>query len=126
MRGRFATLVFVVAAGAFSAPAAAMSAADQQPRHCRVIAGDKLPAATGGAKALCAAVERAVRELAPNARYRAEVKVLTPSSLATSLVVNGRALPERRFAVMDRELGEGSIRRFANSIAAEVAKAANR
>lgn len=97
-----------------------MSARD----YCRVTGGEKLPAATGGAKAVCAAVERAVATRAPNARYTAEVKVLTPSRLSTSLVVDGRTLPEQNFAVTDRELGEGSIRRFANSIAAEVAKAA--
>lgn len=113
-------MVLALAAAGFPTGAAGVSGAG----HCRVIAGDKLPAATGGAKAVCAAVERAVRERAPNVSYRAEVKVLTPSMLATGLVVNGRALPERRFAVTDRELGEGSIRRFANSIAAEVAKAA--
>jgi hypothetical protein len=44
--------------------------------------------------------------------------------LTASLVVNGRRLPEQKFAVMDRELGESSINRFADAIAAEVAKSA--
>jgi hypothetical protein len=39
-------------------------------------------------------------------------------------MVNGRKLPEQNFAVMDRDLNPGSIRRFAESLAREVAKAA--
>ena len=52
MRGKFATLVLALAAAGFPTGAAGVSGAG----HCRVIAGDKLPAATGGAKAVCAAV----------------------------------------------------------------------
>ena len=44
--------------------------------------------------------------------------------LSARLIVNGHALPEQHFAVMDRELDPGSISRFAQSLAAEVAKAA--
>lgn len=121
MRGKLATFILVLAAGVVPAGALAMSAPIT---HCRVLGGEKLPAATGGAKAVCAAVEKAVAARAPNIRYSAEVKVQSPSRLAATLVVNGRALPEQKFGVMDRELGEGSIKRFANSIAAEVAKAA--
>ena len=43
--------------------------------------------------------------------------------LATRLMVNGRALAEQKFAVMDDNLNKGSIERFAQSIAAAVAKA---
>jgi hypothetical protein len=57
-------------------------------------------------------------------RFTADVKVVSSSMLAANLVVNGRALPEQKFAVMDRELGQSSINRFASSLAAEVAKAA--
>jgi hypothetical protein len=38
-------------------------------------------------------------------------------------VVNGRTLPEQKFAVMDRDLNPASIQRFAQSLATEVAKA---
>jgi hypothetical protein len=116
---------FALAAGIMSANAVAMSASKQgHAHHCRVVGGEKLPAASGGAKAICAAIERAIAARAPNVRFSAEVKVLRPSMLATTVVVNGRSLPEQKFAVMDRDLNAGSIKRFANSIAAAVAKAA--
>jgi hypothetical protein len=40
------------------------------------------------------------------------------------LTVNGRILPEQKFAVMDRDLNPQSIERFAQSLAAVVAKTA--
>ena len=92
--------------------------------RCQVVGGEKLPAASGGSKAVCAEIERAVAELAPRANYSAEVKVLSKSRLAATLIVNGRALPEQRFAIMDSDLDAGAIQRFARSLAAEVAKAA--
>ena len=120
MVGKLAAVILVLA-GIAPAGSFAMSA----PRHdCRVLDAGKLPAAAGGAHAICAAIEQAVAAQAPNVRFSAEVRVVTPSMLATKLVVNGRALPEQKFAVMDRKLGASSIQRFANSIASEVAKAA--
>lgn len=92
--------------------------------HCRVVGVAKLPASAGGAQALCAAIEESVAEHAPDVRFTAEVKVVKPSMLTATLVVNGRALPEQKFAIMDRELSAASIKRFADSIAREVAKAA--
>jgi hypothetical protein len=62
--------------------------------------------------------------LAPAARYSAKVTVISRSRLAATLIVNGRALPEQKFAIMDRELNAGAIERFAHSLAAEIAKAA--
>ena len=92
--------------------------------RCQIIGGEKLPAGSGGSKALCAEIERAVAELAPRAHYSAEVTVLSKSRLAATLVVNGRTLPEQRFAIMDSDLDAGAIQRFARSLATEVAKAA--
>ena len=92
--------------------------------RCQVIGSEKLPAGSGGTKAVCAEVERAVAELAPRAHYSAEVTVLSKSRLAATLVVNGRTLPEQKFAIMDSDLNAGAIQRFARSLAAEVAKAA--
>jgi len=122
MRRALATFILLLAATGLPAGAGAMSAPAQG--HCRVLQAEKLPAAAGGARAICAAIERAVAAQAPGARFSVEVKVVTPSMLAATLVVNGRALPEQKFAVMDRTVGEASIRRFANALAAEVAKAA--
>lgn len=111
--------------GVIPTSAVAMNAAGpKSASHCRVVASEKLPAASGGPDAICSAIEKAVAGAAPNVRFSAEVTVLTPSMLSTSLHVEGRSLPEQKFAVMDRELNEASIRRFANSIAATVARAA--
>jgi len=90
---------------------------------CIVRGGEKLPVDAGSPESICAAIKRAVAARTPNARFTAVVKVLTPSQLATTLVVDGRPLPEQRFAVMDRNLNKGSIERFAQSIAAAVAEA---
>ena len=125
MQGKLAKLALGLAAGVMPASAIPMSAPTQEhEHHCRVIGGEKLPAASGGAKAICAAIEEAVAARAPNVRFSAKVKVLRPSRLSTTVVVNGRSLPEQKFAVMDRDLNEGSIKRFAKAIAAAVVEAA--
>ena len=90
--------------------------------RCQIVGGEKLPAASGGSKAVCAEIERAVADLAPRAHYSVEVKVISKSRLAAILVVNGRRLPEQNFAIMDSDLNAGAIQRFARSLAAEVAK----
>jgi hypothetical protein len=91
---------------------------------CHVENAHKLPATSGGAEALCIAIERAMRAALPTARYSAAVDVLSPSRLSAVLVVNGQRMPEQNFAVMDRELSPGSIQRFAEALATEVAKVA--
>ena len=121
MRGRIAAFVLICAAAVAPANARAMTTAQ---RSCRVIAGEKLLAATGGANALCMEIQRAVAAAAPKARYKAEVKVLPRSRLSTTLVVNGRTLPEQKFAAMDSGLSESVIRSFAEGIATAVADAA--
>lgn len=92
--------------------------------QCTIIDSGKLPALSGKDEAICAKVERAIAAKAPTARYTAEIKVVSASRLTTTLVVEGRALPLQHFAVMDRNLSEGSLERFASSLAAAVAKAA--
>ena len=119
MRGELAKIVFLVATTVFTASANAMSASGR----CRVIAGGRLPAATGGSTAICSEIERAIASVAPGVDYHAEVKVLSASRLSADLVVNGRALPEQNFAIMDRQLDRAAIQRFARSLAAELSKA---
>jgi hypothetical protein len=126
MRGRSATFIFLLAIALTPAGAAAMSPSGKASVRCHVVGSEKLPRTSGGASAICAEVERAVAAVAPAARYSAEVKVLSRSKLAATLVVNGRTLPEQNFAIMDRELNPGAIERFARSLAAEIAKAAKR
>ena len=99
--------------------------ARREPHHrCEIADAAKLPRALGGAQAICSEIERAVAAAAPTARYSASVRVLSSSRLSAVLVVNGRTLPDQNFAVMDRELNQDSIRRFADALATEVAKSA--
>lgn len=127
MRGRIATIVLICAAAVSPTNGRAMSAAGKGAQgSCRVASGEKLLAKAGGAEALCAAVERAVAKAAPMARYKAEVRILPRSRLSTTLVVNGRSLPDQKFAVMDDELKPDSIQRFAEGLADQVADAAKR
>lgn len=101
-----------------------MSAPDQlHQAHCSVTGSERLPADAGGADTICAAITLAIAARTPSIRYTAEVKVLSASMLTARLTVNGRALAEQKFAVMDRNLNKASIERFAQSIAAAVAKA---
>lgn len=124
MWGEWATSILVAAAGLAPANALAVSAPGPHEQHpCTVVGAEKLPVEAGGAEAICAAIVHAVAVRAPNVHFTAEVKVLKPSMLATRLTVNGRALAEQRFAVMDSNLSTSSIERFAQSIAAAVAKA---
>ena len=111
----------VLASASFVAACApAMSA--PQDRPCRVLNGEKLPPESGGAAGLCSAIERAMAARAPKIRYTAEVRVLSKSALAALVVANGKPLPEQQFAVSDRNLNPGSIKRFAEGLADEVAK----
>ena len=100
-----------------------MTPATSENMKCSVVGAEKLPAEAGGADALCAAIREALSKQAPKARAVVEVRVLTPSMLAAMLVVDGKALPEQKFAVMDRNLNPRSIERFAQSIANKVAQA---
>lgn len=91
---------------------------------CRVVEGAKLPAESGGADALCAAIEAAVSAQAPRARASVEVRVLSESMLVAKVTTSdGTALPEQKFASSDRALTQNSFERFGNAIAAALAKA---
>lgn len=127
MRGWIASLVILVATAAASSAGKTMTAVDQpRPANCRVVNGQTLPLASGGSTAICAAIERAIASQAPAAHYSVEITVLSPSRLAATLVVNGRSLPEQKFAVMDSELSRATIERFAQSLALAVAEASGR
>ncbi len=93
-------------------------------RHCEVVGGEKLLARAGGATGLCARVESAILKQAPAANVRALIKVLPRSRFSAALVVNGQALPDQNFAVMDGEVNEGALERFAQSLGAAAAQAA--
>ena len=124
--GRFATFTLATALAVMASDARAVSAATSEEARCTVVGGEKLPAETGGADALCAAVRQAIRTQAPHARFIAELKVVSPSRLTAAVTVEGQALPEQTLSVMDRDLNPISIERFAESLATKVARAAAR
>ena len=100
-----------------------MASPSAQSTPCRIVDGDKLPAASGGAAALCSAIERAAAAKAPGVAYTVEVKVLSPSRLAATLTSGGQKLPEQKFAITDRELNGASFERFAAALADRLAEA---
>ena len=114
--------VLLVMAVSLSGGACAMTSPSSQSTACRIVDGDKLPDESGGAAALCTAIERAAAARAPGVAYTVEVKVLSSSRLAATLTSNGRKLPEQKFATMDRELNGGSFERFAAALADHLAK----
>lgn len=91
--------------------------------HCHVVNGGKLPAESGGATALCSAIEQAIAARSLGTSFSAEVRVLSSSRLAATVTANGKVLPEQSFASMDRDLNAGSFERFAAALAEQVAKA---
>ncbi|HZC37340.1 MAG TPA: hypothetical protein VE221_01555 [Sphingomicrobium sp.] len=103
-----------------------MSAHQQAQGPCRVTGGEKLPAEAGGADAICAAVQKAAAAQAPNLRYSAEIRVLSRTALAADLTADGRALPELKFSVSDRELNPRAIGHFADSVGVALAGARGR
>lgn len=123
MRGRIASFLLFLAA-AVPAGAGAVSMSGGPAAHCRVVTGEQFLTGAVSGNIVCSEIERAIAAVAPHARYSAEVKAMPRARLSARLVVSGRTLPEQNFAVMDRELDLGSIRRFAEALAAEVAKAA--
>jgi hypothetical protein len=103
--------------------ACAMNSPKDQSPACRVVDADKLPAESGGATALCAAIEHAIATRAPGVAFTVDVTVVSPSRLKATLTRGGNRLPEQNFASMDRELRRDSFDRFATAIADALANA---
>lgn len=94
---------------------------------CRIIGGDKLPADSGGSDALCKAIKDAAADQAPGKRFAVEVHVLGRSALAATVTTaDGTRLPEQKMAISDRGLTRGSLERFADALAGEMARAQGR
>ena len=122
MLGRLAAAAGVAALA--SGSACAMSPPERSSADCRVIGGELLPPDSGGADALCSAITHAAAKHAAGVGYNVEVRVLPRSRLSASLTLNdGRKLPEQSFVRMDKPLSRGAFARFAEAIAAELAKA---
>jgi hypothetical protein len=122
MRRTDAALVLALAASLAPGAAGSVSMAGQ----CRIVAGSELLAKVDGASSLCAEIERAIARRAPHARYDAQISVLSTSRLSAKIIVGGEALPEQKFAVMDRQLDAAAIARFAQSLAEAVSHAARK
>jgi hypothetical protein len=125
MRERMVMTAIAAAIGCVSGSACAMSSTENLSSGCRVINGDKLSVESGGADALCQAIAAAAAETAPGVRYSVEISVLPRDRLSALVTLgDGRKLPELGMASMDKPLTAGSFKRFANSIAQQLAKAA--
>lgn len=121
MLGRILAIIGVAAYAATGA--SGVNAAPGKPTNaCQVVAGEAFLKDAGGAGALCSSFERAISARAPNVRYAAEVRVLSKSALTVRVVANGRTLPEQHYAVMDRDLNPGSIKRFGEAVADAIAQ----
>jgi hypothetical protein len=107
----------------FGGSSAAMSSPARPAHHCQVVNPERLPAASGGAEALCAAIKSRISGQAPEAAVNIVVTVQSASMLAAELTVGGRALPEQKFARMDRDLDAGAFERFADTLAIQVQNA---
>lgn len=120
---KLAFVAVAAAIGCVSGSACAMNSSERQPTpSCQVIG--KLPAASGGADALCREIAAATAEAAPGVRYTIEIRVLPRDRLsATVTTADGRQLPELGIASMDKPLTASSFKRFAASIATELANA---
>ena len=124
MREGLASFAIAVALGGATSSACAMNAPPDKTVGCSVVGGEKLPAETGGADALCKAIAAAIADQAPGLEYSVEVHVLPQSRLSASVrLQDGRKLADQKFASMDRPLSSSSFERFAAAIATEVAKA---
>jgi hypothetical protein len=124
MRQGLVIIVVAAALGCVGGSACAMSSNENLSSGCRVVNGDKLPTESGGADALCQAIAEAAAETAPGVGYSIAINVLPRSRLsATVTTADGRRLPELGMASMDKPLTAGSFKRFAASIAIELARA---
>lgn len=125
MRERMVRIVIAAALGCASGSACAMTGAGQS-ASCQVIDGRKLPADSGGEKALCDAVSAAIQTHAPGQGYSVEIRVLGPSRLAASVVKDGKVVAEPKMASSDKDLSGRSFRRFADAIVAELSRTAGK
>ena len=82
MRQRLVMILVAAALGCVSGSACAMSSTENPSSGCRVVNGDKLPAESGGADALCRAIAAATAEAAPGVGYSIEITVLPRSRLS--------------------------------------------
>ena len=94
---------------------------------CRVFGADKLPAASGGTKTLCAAVETAARKQVPGKPFTVDVSVISQWMLSGKVrLKGGRVLPEQKMAMNDKNFDRIALERFASAVVAQVKAAGGR
>jgi hypothetical protein len=125
MGGGIASLAVGGALLLASASACAMSSPPREQARCTIIDGAKLPPASGGADALCAAIRDAMARQLPGTEVTVEVRVLSPSRLRATLTTSdGRKLDDQNYAISDRALGRDAFERFASGLAQSLAEQA--
>src|SRR6476469_7129927 len=117
-----AVIMFLLTTG-MSKP---MEAATPPTRHCEIVAGQKYLQGPMSGSSVCTEIQRVLAAEAPNVPVRAEITALSTSRLVARLKVNGKALPEHKFAVMDGDLNPAAVQRFARSLALAVQEAVKR
>ena len=118
MRGGVGSFTLLLAVLCVPARVGAMSAPRKSAPHlCRVIGGEKWLGGAGGANALCGEIRRAMAAEIPGQAYDVQVRLLSPSRAVASLIVNGRALSEQHFAIMDSDFTGSSLKEFAQALA---------
>ncbi len=104
------------------ASAAGMTAPTVAGPRCQVANGEKLPAASGGVHALCAAIERALAAHKSNKRVAVRVTIGARSLLSADVTLSdGRKLPSLKMAEMDRPITKMTFERFGAAIANHIA-----
>ena len=117
MFATIARLIVPLSVAAFSGNGCAVNSPPPHNIQCRVIGGEKLPAASGGSDALCAAISRAAEAGFPGKSFSVEVRVQGSSTLRATLTTSdGTVLPERRYSVSDQSLSKESFDRFAKAL----------
>ena len=111
---RFALSLALVACVPGSA--CAMNAPKASGLACDVQRGELLPAASGGAEALCADIKQALDGVRAEPA-RVAIRVISAHAIAATVTVGGKDLPEIRLDRMDRELSRDALQRFAQAIA---------
>ena len=92
--------------------------------RCEVTNGGKLPAASGGSAALCAAIQQAAEARGKHGTFTVRVSVGPRSSLTAFVTLSdGRSLPPLHMAIMDRAIGKTALERFGAAVVDHVAGA---
>lgn len=92
---------------------------------CTVEGSEKLPAETGGADAVCSAIQGAISNTLgadAAAQTRVVVRVRSPYSVVAEVTApNGQRLPELGTTIADRQLNRRAIGSLADEIAKQLA-----